>query len=369
MTAIYSIEARDSFLLKTIHEYFDLTANELQNEIIAEHKALIQALSATNVKYNEFRCVLTPSNGKERFEQLFVFRLTPNDNEVYEDVQKNIVKLLDLDSKHNILMGDLIAFYSNPYSVISLMYDALGKKIDENWAADYFLIYINNISRASIDKIDNFFKNKYYYMGTCDLSFDSKFKSFISNVSVATTYVKIGKKVFNADPDIELTKCSNVNNGLLNWEKHGYQVFGINQDLFDVFLRYKIDTTIGTIASDDDRRINSMFITSDETEQLPINTIRIDKAKYSYLETEKQIFNRIGISKEDFIKKINQKIINQSWYNIEFKNGYNNKTKQTYNVVTFNIFLEFKNRQYYEKYVLALAYNLDTKQVLVTTMY
>lgn len=369
MTAIYSIEARDSFLLKTMYEYFDLTANELQKEIIAEHKALMQALISTGVKYNDFRCVLIPSNGKDRFEQLFVFRLTPNDNEVYYDIKKNIVELLDKDSKHNILMGDLITFYSNPYSVISLMYNTLGKEINEKWAADYFLIYINNISMASIDKIDKFFKNKYYYMGTCDLSFDSKFKSFISNVSVATTYVKIGKKVFNADPDIELTECSNINNGLLNWEKYGYKVFGVNQHLFDIFLRYKIDTTIGTIASDDDRKINTMFITSDETEQLPINAIAINKAKYPYLETKKRIFDRIGISKEDFIKEINKKIINQTWYNIEFKNGYNNRTQQRYNVVTFNIFLEFKNNNHYKKYVLALTYDIDTKQVLVATMY
>lgn len=369
MTAIYSIEARDNFLLKTIYEYFDLTANKLQKEIIAEHKALIQALSTTGVKYNEFRCVLTPSNGKDRFEQLFVFRLTPNDNEVYDDVRKNIVELLDKNSKHNILMGDLIASYCNPYPVISLLYDTLGLQIDEKWATDYFLIYINNISMVSINKIDNFFKNKHYYMGTCDLSFDSKFKSFISNVSVATTYVKIGKKVFNADPDIELTECSNINNGLLNWEKHGYEVFGINHELFNIFLRYKIDTTIGTISSDDDRKIHTIFMTSDENEQLPINAIGINKAKYSYLETEKRIFDRIGISKKDFIKEINKKIINQSWYNIEFKNGYNNKTQQRYNVVTFNIFLEFQNNDHYKKYVLALTYNIDTKQVLVTTMY
>lgn len=369
MTAIYSIEARDNFLLKTMYEHFDLTANKLQKEIIAAHKILTQVLIKTGVKYNEFRCVLTPSNGKDRFEQLFVFRLTPNGNEVYSDIEKNIVELLDKNSKHNILMGDLITFDSNLYSVISLMYHTLGIQIDSKWAANYFLIYINNISKASIEKIDKFFKSKYYYLGTCDMSFDSKFKSYIFHVSVATQYVKIGNKIFNADPDIEFTEYSNVNNGCLDWKTAGYKVVGINQYLFDVFLRYKIDTTIGTVSSDDDRMINTLFITSDETCQLPINKVKIDKAKYLYLENNKQIFNRIGVKKEDFISEINKKILNQSWYNIEFKNGYNEKIKKAYNVVTFNIFLEFEKNHHYKKCLLSLIYDLNSKQVSLGTMY
>lgn len=107
-------------------------------------------------------------------------------------------------------MGDLITFDSNLYSVISLMYHTLGIPIDSKWAANYFLIYINNISKASIENIDKFFKSKYYYLGTCDMSFDSKFKSYISHVSVATQYVKIGNKIFNADPDIEFTEYTQM---------------------------------------------------------------------------------------------------------------------------------------------------------------
>ena len=201
------------------------------------------------------------------------------------------------------------------------------------------------------------------------MSFDSKFKSYISHVSVATRYVKIGNKIFNADPDIEFTEYSNVNNGCLNWKTAGYKVVGINQYLFDVFLRYKIDTTIGTVSSDDDRMINTLFITSDETCQLPINKVKIDKAKYLYLENNKQIFNRIGVKKENFISEINKKILNQSWYNIEFKNGYNEKIKKAYNVVTFNIFLEFEKNHHYKKCLLSLIYDLNSKQVSLGTMY
>ena len=50
MTAIYSIEARDNFLLKTMYEHFDLTANKLQKEIIAAHKILTQVLIKTGVR-------------------------------------------------------------------------------------------------------------------------------------------------------------------------------------------------------------------------------------------------------------------------------------------------------------------------------
>lgn len=374
MPAIYSIEARDSFLLKTLYEYFNLSANDFKKEIGTQYDTLARSLTPTGVKYNDFRCVLTPSNGKDRFEQLFAFRLTPNDNEVYEEVSENIIPLLDKDSRLNILAGDLIIFgndLATQYHIISLLHDTLGVQIDDRWRADYFLVYINNISKTTIKSIDAFFKNKNYYMGTADLTFDSDFKSYISHVSVATRYVKIEDKVFNADADVELTECSNINNGILDWEGNGYKVFGINDALFNTFLRFKIDTVNGTISSDDDRKINTIFITSDEEEKLPINQIIMDELKYDYLENEKQIFERIGVSKKDFLNEINKKILNQSLYNIEFKEGYNNKTQKNYSVVTFNIFLEFKNKNknYFEKYTLGLTYNMNTKQILVGTMY
>lgn len=371
MPAIYSIEARDSFLLKTVYEYFDLSASDLKKEIGSQYDMLVSTLMPTGVGYNDFRSVLTPSNGKKHFEQLFAFRLTPNDNEVYSEVNENIIPLLDKNSRLNILAGDLITFLGNPYSIISLLYGALGIKIDDKWRADYFLIYINNISKVTIKSIDDFFKNKDYYMGTADLSFDSDFKSYISHASVATRYVKIGANVFNADADADFTRCSNINNGALDWEGSGYQVFGINDALFDTFLRYKIDTVNGTISSDDDREINTIFMTSGEEEKLPINEVIMDELKYDYLENEKQIFERIGVSRKDFLNKINEKILNQSFYNIEFKEGYNETTKKDYNVVKFNVFLEFKNKDenHYKKYTLSLTYNIYTKQISVGTMY
>ena len=302
---------------------------------------------------------------------MFVFRLTPNDNEVYQDINKNIVKLFDKNSCHNILMGDLITFYSDPFSVISLMYNTLGLKMDKKWSADYFLLYINNISKLSIKKINDFFMYKDYYVGTCDLTFDSEFKAFISNVSVLTQYVKIANNIFNADADTSLTKCSDRNNGGWNWEKYGYKIYGVNDALFNTFLKYKIDTTQGTISSNDDKKINTIFMTSSGEESIPVNNIIMDSLKYDYLENEKQIFERIGISKDDFLNEINKKILNQSWYNIEHKKGYNKQTKKEYDVITFNIFLEFKNpnKNYFEKYTLGLTYDKKLKQVLVGTMY
>lgn len=72
---IYSINARDNGVLPLLEEYFNLDNNTIKNEIINCFECLNKALENTNVKYEDFRSSLTPSDGNKHFEYLFVFRL------------------------------------------------------------------------------------------------------------------------------------------------------------------------------------------------------------------------------------------------------------------------------------------------------
>lgn len=365
MDIIYSIEARDTIFYNTLKDYFGLNAQKLKKETIDNIDILKEALKGTGVSYNDFRNTLIPADGRDYHEQLFAFRLYPDDNKVYQDVAENIIQLLNKDSRYNILMGDLILY---PYDVdtkkllIELLYHTVGKRLSRNWRSDYFLVYINHIKQENIKTIDSFFKNKKYYVGTADLSFESLFKTYISNASVLTTYVKIGKNIFSADADVDFDKHSRTDNGPWNWSEHGYKVYGIQDCLFQTFLKYKIDTSMGTSLSGNDREINTMIMTSQDNQELPIGNIKIDERKLDYLEKHQlTLFDKIEVTKENLKEKIISKIKHQSFYNIKFM--------PEHNVVTFNIFIAFQNKDDKKfKQTIALKYDFELKEISLVTI-
>lgn len=361
---IYSINARGNGVLPLLEEYYKLDNLKIKNEICSCFECLIEALKNTGVKYNNFRTSLLPSNGNEHFEYLFVFRLIPDDNSIYEYIANNIVTLFQKNSNLNILIGDLILSdleFTQQKLIIEKLFEILSKKIDEKWYAPYFLIYINNITREGINSINNFFTNKDFYLGCANLTFSSGFKSFISNYSVSTKYIKIGKNVFNADADIELDKHSDVHNGFWKWKENGYYVFGINDIIFNTFLKYKIDTLKGNLYSAEDFRYNKIYITTNENEKFNIKDINIDLKKYDYLEQNKQIFKQINVSKENFLTEIQNKIQQQAYYNIEIL--------EEFNIIKFCIFLEFENKNKKIKKTLALKFNTELKEISIVSMY
>lgn len=365
MDIIYSIEARDTMIYNMLYDYFNLNAKELQKEAIGNVKILEKALKGTNILYSSFRNTLIPSDGREYHEQLFAFRLHPDDNKVYQDIAENIIPLFNKNSRCNILIGDLILY---PYDIdtkkllIKSLYNTVGKRLSKNWRSDYFLIYINHIKQDNIVIIDNFFKKKKYYVGTADLSFESLFKSYISIASVLTTYVKIGKTIFCADADVDFEKHSHFNNGPWNWDKYGYKIYGIQDSLFQTLLKYKIDTSIGTSLSGNDRKINTMIMTSQDNQELPIYEIKIDDKKLDYLEKHQlTLFDKIEVTKNNLGKEIINKIQNQAFYNIKFM--------PEYNVVIFNVFIEFKNKRNTKiKLVIALKYDFESKEISLVTI-
>lgn len=365
MDIIYSIEARDTIIYNMLYDYFGLNAKELQKEAIGNVKMLNDALKGTNVLYNDFKNTLIPSDGRKYCEQLFAFRLYPDDNKIYQDIAENIIPLFNKDSRCNILIGDLILYpydFDTKKLLIKSLYSTIGKRLSKNWHSDYFLIYVNHIKQENIEIIDNFFKKKKYYVGTADLSFESAFKSYISIASVLTTYVKIGKNIFSADADVDFDKHSHTDNGPWDWAKYGYQIYGIQDSLFQTLLKYKIDTSIGTSLSSNDRKINTMIMTSQDNQDLPIGNIKIDDRKLDYLEKHQlTLFDKIEVTKNNLKKEIINKIQNQAFYNIKFM--------PEHNVVTFNVFLEFTNKYNIKiKLIIALKYDFELKEISLVTI-
>lgn len=365
MDVIYSIEARNTVLYNVLCDYYGLNAKTLQEETIGNIKTLEIALKETNTSYSDFKNTLIPSDGREYHEQLFIFRLHPDDNKIYQDIASNIIPLFNKNSRCNILMGDLVLY---PYNIetkkllIKSLHNTAGKRLSKNWYSDYFLVYINHIKQENIEIINNFFKNKEYYVGTADLSFESFFKSHISIASVSTAYVKIGKNVFCADADIDFEKHSHNDNGPWDWAKYGYKIYGIQDSLFQTLLKYKIDTSAGTSQSHNDRKINTMIMISQDNQEIPIDNIKIDEKRLDYLEKHQlTLFDKIGVTKNNLGKEIVNKIKNQAFYNIKFM--------PEYNIVTFNVFIEFKNKNNTKiKLVIALKYDFELKEISLVTI-
>ena len=258
---IYSINTRGHSFFPLLENDYYLDNNEIKSEIKNCFNYLNVVLKNFEVEYKDFRACLLPADNDKHFEFLFVFRLHTDDSSVYFNVQKNIISFLSKESKLNILAGDLILFdltFEQRKRIITEMFNVLSIDIDSDFYSDYYLIYINNITKKCVLKINDFFSEKDYYLGCSDMTLNSKFKSYISNSSVISEYVKVGKNVFMADSDVDITGYTKSYNGMWSWVENGYNVIGINDILFDIFLRYKIDTSFGNVYSSEDNRYNKI---------------------------------------------------------------------------------------------------------------
>jgi hypothetical protein len=151
MTPIWTLDARDSFMLAAIEEFLDSSPVEIQRELTGMHQRLLAMFQARNFKYEEFRSALVPQNNKE--ERAFLFDASIIDDTWYgRRIGMMLVPVLDRDHKCCVLAGDLII----PNRRIDLNLLVANAVIRRNHqtleASNLHAVYINNlsISRAEI---------------------------------------------------------------------------------------------------------------------------------------------------------------------------------------------------------------------------
>ncbi len=151
MAAIHTLNARGNVMLPVLREYFSWTDARTFREIRRFHSDLLDILNAKGIDYDLLRTALTPQQTKQ--EVAFLFDEERCDNAVIPGVEcaDALFKLLDRNTTHSILGGDLID--DKDEIARKLLSEAAVVAKDPNLRHPCFcyVLYVNNLSCKAVN--------------------------------------------------------------------------------------------------------------------------------------------------------------------------------------------------------------------------
>lgn len=363
---IFSVEAKDFFSLQILKDIFKLTAHELCTEVLSQLSILEHKLNQSELSYNEFKSVLLPIKNSKKKDYIFVFDTTKIDNYSYGyEIFEKILPCFSKETKHNVLSGDLLNLTEekNISPILEMMFKALNKPMinEPKYTNRFYLVYITNISQNDLSGIIDNICDEVSYVGSCDMTHTSLFKSYIANC-IRTTFIKLGSTiVMGHESDIE--ENSDVNMYGYPFLENGYKIVSIQGDYFYQFLSYSIDSDIilDTRKHRSYISILSNIIMKAESE-LDKSSLEITVSKLEYLEKYKTVLSRLKISPEYLNEIVLEKIRTSNIYNISFEH-------EDKGVIKFNIYFDYLSGDKFKKMLCALGYDMNTKKLHLITMY
>lgn len=361
MQPIHTVNTRSHVMLEILRDHHGMVESRMKNEIQRMHAELIEILSAKNVDYASLRSALVPSIDKE--EAFFLFDSSAIDTGLYgRQILDQLLPLLDSQSTHSILVGDLLE--NDPPLIYEIIRESLVLPrpfIFKNFPL-IFGVYINNLSSAAKKNIDSRLASYNPYIGYIPTTFQSRAKMYASTM-MASFLLKKGKTLIIAHED-DRSNTENINITCYNLEQSGYKIVSLQDYYFSIFLSYKIERPAFYIDTTDiEIALNS--VTSSVRPFDELDVILEDK-KLGYLMFEKLgKMKKAGLAKADRTQiehLIKQNVSNSYIYNLVYLNEHD--------VMKFNIILELEQEVGDPTRILvALEYMPDRNALRVLTLY
>lgn len=361
---IYTLDARDNFILEFTKEYFSLSDEIMHKEIVNSFIECLNILKEKKINYSDLKSALSPSIDKR--EIALVFDTSKIESSRYGlFIFDKIIELFDKKSKHSVLVGD---FVGNTDMQNRLRQEFLAeiipaRKFEYKHSTQFYVVYINNLTDYMFIRFCNELKKFDPYVGYFDISNKSFIKDYLSTILVKLL-IKSEKNIIQAHED-DRENSENINMSGYSFEKNGYKCKSLQSNYFDLFLSYKIERDVCEgFESDITLSLNAISSTVFDIKNF---TIVIDEAKIQYLLKEHAgrikkagIINLTRDELENFIK---QKIKNNYIYNLMYS--------KEHNTTKFNIIIEVKAEDTNEivKLLVALKYIPNEKILKLITMY
>lgn len=187
---IYTFNAKGCILYPVMKSYFELSDDDVYKTIQDGFKLLLDQLAIKKISYDSLKRALVPNQDKDRFETCFVIDSAQIDRCDYGYyVFEKLIPLLDKESTYSILCGDYIDLSSKyqSNSQLQLRYEmnkVLSRCHESEYrhSSQYFLIYINRLSGSQRLKIVETLYLYQWFTGFADVTHQSVFKSYISNI-------------------------------------------------------------------------------------------------------------------------------------------------------------------------------------------
>lgn len=185
---IYTFNAKDFLLFPVMKKVFSLSEEEVYNTIFDEFEVLKKRLDLKKISYEKLKGALIPNQEKDRFETCLIIdsdQIESNDYGYY--VFERLIPLLDKESTYSILCGDYIDILNTADSQPGLrgvmnevIYRCHASKYQ--YSGQYYLIYFNRLTENQRWSIVEGLMEYPWFTGFADLTYQSVFKSYISNI-------------------------------------------------------------------------------------------------------------------------------------------------------------------------------------------
>lgn len=358
---IYSVNAKYNVMFEVAKEYFCLESEQFSNEVLDYFDKFSNLMKEAHVVYSELKNCLMPSNGKK--EICLIFDTTKINAACYgRTIFENLLPLFKKDKAYNVKYGDLIdrTGYKKTDVVLDLMCNSCEiPRVDEHrYTCRYFLVYINNLSKTDYKTFFDVRTQIPSCIGAADMTYSSKFKSYISGCIESKFIVYKNKILCGHEPDHE--GISNKNMPGFTFQENGFDVISISSDYFSIFLDYIIDTSEPIRIPDKKYKEMVSDIISNGC-NLNEQNIVLDDKKLGYLINEKHmqdLFDKKDL-KNQILSKVNWCLKNNIIYRLDFSK------KNEHNVILFSVFFDINQR----KVTCGIKYDISEKKLEIETMY
>ena len=367
---IYTFDAKGFLLYPVMKSCFGLSDENVYQAIQDGFEILQRQLALKGISYDELKGALIPNQDKDKFETCFVIDASKINSSDYGcHVFQKLIPLLDKESTCSILCGDYIdildqSCYGSQQLLYSAMNEVLKRRHESRYmhSSQYFLIYVNRLSRGQRQKIADGLASYAWFTGFADLTYRSRFKSYISNILTAVC-IKNKNKVVVAHPS-DYADEENVNMRGFPFESNGFRLLSINDDSYGAFLSYKIESEVPD-KEDVSFSFNALFPKFDSFEKI---VLRVSDDKWNQYLTDKEkgkgrIMESLGFApgeKDRFIKEAFRQICANYIYNLR---------ENQYGDLMFNVCIELPTvHGGIRKTTVALKYHPDTGLVEVVTI-
>lgn len=347
--------------LEVAKEYLSLDDKVMHFEINRMFDELIKVLDSKEIKYEDLKSCLIPKN--DRKEIGLIFDTSKIDSNWYGNfIFSKLIPLLPKNSTHSILCGDYIGDTETQNDLFFRFYGAIKevRKFEYQHSTQFFIIYINNLSKNMFDKLISDLNDFESFIGFFDLTNHSFMKSYLSTI-LANSFI-INNRTILLEHEDDRDNSENINLVSYPFEKSGYTVKSIQGIYYGVFLSYKIEREIFKgFESDGDFALNSISPIVSKIEE-----IEIEENKFDYLRTIKKgklkKANLISYSKSELTELIKKKIQSNYIYNMTYL--------KSYNVLKFDILIELLNTlNEIVKITIGFEYIPEHQKLRLITLY
>ena len=359
---IYILNARDNMIMELINSMIP----EIHQDINNNFDILLEQLSKKGIDYYELKNALIPSRDEEKFEIAFIFNskyLCEHTMFYGEEIFKKILPILNKESTQSIFIGDYVKTKYMNYNTLKEMFLESIKyinKCDYIDNMDFFIVYINNITRKQIEDMISKLKNEEFFVGFMELKYASIIKQYLTEI-LCPLCIK-HKDLIIAPHLSDRDEKENYNETGYPYIENGFRFKSINEMLYNLFLAYKIENNT---YDKDDLEFSYNIITKLAPEYNDIKVL-IDENKLKYLKEQKtgtmKSLDLLECTVEELEQKIMIELYNNYIYNIEI-----NK----YNIFKFNVLIELQSndKKIKRKVNVALEYKPKEKILRLITMY